>query len=324
MGHPQFYDTEMTSSATVSAEVALATIYRTRPLVIACCSASKAMPSRASFVPLVGETRACAISRWRKILDAAEPDLPAGLLYRGRAFLVVRDAASRVGADLAIISAGLGLVLSGTPVPAYDLTIERGPGALARGIEDWEPRAWWCAIRDNRFAVPMMREAAARQSILIALTRSYARLLADEIERLAPHADRVRIFGDGLARVLPKAIQPCLMPYDARLDAIGQRGTRGDFAARALADFVDQIGIGPSCSHDAVRVRARLASAERPQIVANSRTDDETLAAEIRKMRRQQTGISSLHILRRLRHELGLACSEARLRRLLAADRAQY
>ena len=289
-----------------------------RPLVIACCSAAKSAAAIIRLGPESGETMATVTSQWRTILTAAKPDRPARLLYTGRAFAITCAAAARTGADLAVVSAGLGLVLAGTHVPAYDLTTEYGPCALARRVVDWDARAWWRAVRNGPFAVPLAREAEVRPTIFMALTRPYARLLGDELEALAGHADRVRIFGGGLSTVLPEAARPCLMPYDNRLEAVGLRGTRGDFAARALADFLDHVGIGASSSEDAARVRARLAPVFPPSRPINLRADDATLAREIGTMRQREPGISTSQILRRLRDEVRLACSEARLRRLMA------
>jgi hypothetical protein len=290
-----------------------------KPLVIACCSATKSAPPAICLALETGDTVASAASRWQLILDTAKPDRTARALYTGRAFAIVRDAAARNGSDLAIVSAGLGIVPAGKHVPAYDLTTERGPGALASRLADWNPRAWWRAVREGRFAISLLHETETRPAVLMSLTRPYVQLLGDELEALAAHADRIRIFVSGVVKILPETARQCLMPYDERLEALGRRGTRGDFAARALADFLDHVGIGTSCIEDAARVRARLAPVSRPKRTINARVADGKLKRKIGDMRRREPGITRSQLLRRLRNEARLACSDARLRRLFAS-----
>jgi hypothetical protein len=126
---------------------------------------------------------------------------------------------------------------------------------------------------------------------------------------------RVRIVGLTQAKILPETLQPCVMPYDSRLDDVDRdvRGTAFDFPARALAHFTNLVksdkGIEDVQSH-ARRVRLSLAHWSAPNLKPRKRIDNKALRKNIKKLK--SAGLSRTAALTHLRRKLGLACEQGR------------
>lgn len=241
---------------------------------------------------------------------------PAHNLYRGRAFGIARNAAKTTKSDLGIVSAGLGYVRGETPIPGYDLTVRpRGPGSVLVRVEgSFDVREWWRAVGRGRYAVDLASDAAKRPSILVCLSRSYARLIADDLQRVGEAAaSRLRIFGLSISNALPASLRSAVLPYDERLSNVGRSGTRVDFSQRALADYLEHIlpNTGFDLSAEKKLVEYRLsqgaASVTRPQ----RRVDDATIKALIERLL-PSVGRQSSRMLAHIRRQEGLSCEQRR------------
>ena len=129
-----------------------------------------------------------------------------------------------------------------------------------------------------------------------------------EFEQTTP--GRLRIFGMSLDRCLPSQLRYAYMPYDARLETLGPAGTRTDFAARALLEFVRHISLERDAATQANAVEQRLAPYAFPAARAQRRGDDETLRVEIRSL--ITAGVRGTRVLARLRAERGWSCEQRR------------
>lgn len=289
--------------------------------VITICSKRKRItqsPSaRAASLP-TGKLTAVA-ARWLKELSDAPKGEAASKLYAGRAFALARSAADQAAAPLYVISAGLGLVASETPVPSYALTVAgAGEDAIGPRVEDsFKAAQWFDAVLGGPYSVGLDRpfqEAGAL--VLVALTRAYAGLVGDALSRLpATDKSRLRIFGTAVEDRLPRPLHRQIMPYDGRLESVFP-GTQADFAQRALADFATTVALqNPRASAEehatavSTRLEGRLAP-PRPQRLR--RTDSEIL--ELIKLRAASSRPVSL---RALRDEEGIACEQGRFGRLM-------
>lgn len=169
-------------------------------------------------------------------------------VYCGRSFKEAKDAAEELGAELVVISAGLGLVRQQDEIPTYSLTVSNGRAdSIGSKIEDsnWSGQQWWKAIGTQTAAITSLRdtlEASEPSLVLISLSSSYARLLSGELAGLEGGLlKRLRIFGAGLSGCLPAEVAEAVMPYDVRLngDDSPLRGTMSDFGSRALRHYAN-------------------------------------------------------------------------------------
>ena len=106
------------------------------------------------------------------------------------------------------------------------------------------------------------------------------------------------------------------MPYDDRLDGADSpiRGTRGDFAARALRHFATYIVEGGDDRAVDVHARAVSAAINEWQLVGRFdrvRHDDDALRQFIAVHWHAANGSSS-KVLRIFRDDLGIACEQGR------------
>lgn len=264
---------------------------------------------------------------WRHRLAQETALVQADHLYKGRAFSVARTAAARLGADFGVLSAGLGYIAGATAVPGYDLTVrDRGAASVrARMIGPFDPAAWWQAMAAGPYSGDLLAAVVGRDVVLVALSRPYLEMLADDLVAVARARPGVlRLFGLSLARATPSALRPYVMPYDERLERLGQPGTRSDFAPRALAHFIDHVmpaadGLAGQASYVETCL-SRVPKAERRR--DRRRGDDETLKGVIRELATRE-GFRSGLVLRALRDSAGWACEQSRFMQLYRAVRAE-
>jgi hypothetical protein len=260
---------------------------------------------------------------WRTRCSHADGYVAARRLYSGRGFSLAYGVGTSTGAQLRVVSAGMGLLHPETAIPAYSLTLSEGThdcilGRASRN-EAFTSQEWWQAIRSRvAGAKPFERLLAAypRGLLLLALTRPYLNMLTDELAALRDAArERVRIIGHTQAQMLPEELRVCVMPYDARLNDVARdmRGTTFDFPSRALVHFAELVKldkrIEDTKSH-ARRVRQSLAHWRAPELNARKHIDDNTLRREVRALK--DGNFSRTAGLRHLRRELGFACEQGR------------
>ena len=254
---------------------------------------------------------------WGELLRGSQERYAAIDLYGGRSFQEAAGAAKALEADLLIVSAGLGLLDARTAVPAYRCTVIPGAddSVSARVQGDFSLAAWWAALREmSPFAQPLAKLVKRSHGlILVALSDAYLEMLAPEIAALPADAlARVRIFTRAPKRHVAPDLLPLLMPYDDRLDGPDSsiRGTRSDFASRALAHFTALKSAG-SANDDAALVRTALDDWRMPNKVERLRHDDASLISLMHSHWNAVNGSSS-RLLRVFRDDLGVACEQSR------------
>jgi hypothetical protein len=296
--------------------------------VLAPCASRKFIQPEpvATAVALPKGAQAAVETAWRQVSARLPARVPACELYGGRGFGLSREAASRASAELYVISAGLGLVRSDRVVPSYGVTVsDRGDQAIARRvIGRFDPASWWKAVSCGVYSENLASVARRHRGLLlVALTTPYAAMIGGELAALPAEARaRMRLFGHGIAAVLPKPLAGSVMPYDARLDA-AVPGTRTDFAQRALRHFCQHVPLDGSvdASRGAEEVGKLIASYEAPTAPVRPRRSDEEMVALITGHLHHTTGIG--RILRLVRDSDGLACEQARFSRLYGLAAAQ-
>ena len=267
-------------------------------------------------------------SAWAQRLDAADERFSAASIYGGRAFQEASTAARALAARLLVVSAGLGLIDASNAVPPYACTVLVGAAdsVAARVTGPYETGAWWAALRTaSPFARPLADFVADDDGpILAALSDAYLAMIAAEMLAL-PDAvlTRLRIFTRTPPSRIASALRPYVMPYDDRLDGPDSvvRGTRSDFAGRALRHFVD-LGVTGSMAMDAAAVEAALAGWRLPAKHDRARHDDAALLDLIRE-HWASVGGSSSRLLRLFRDDLGIACEQSRFAALARQVRGE-
>lgn len=265
---------------------------------------------------------------WIRRVRAAPVTHKAKDLYCGRAVTETAKVAQALAAEVAFVSAGLGIVRWEDSVPAYNLT---SSGRLADSIgqrltEPYSPARWWSALshaRGGRGLSALVRSLNPRL-ILAALPASYLELVGDELEVLPEAFQRsLRILGPRRASEVPIGLQRYWLPYDGRLDCpkSGFNGTAGDFPHRALRHFSQHLaeaGLGGSLTAHREWVESAL-SAWRPYVRTQGTTvSDEAVLKVIAGLWEKCEGRRT-RVLRELRDNSGIACEQSRFRRL--ADR---
>jgi hypothetical protein len=272
-------------------------------------------------------------SVWIARVEDARQCVPAAKLYQGRGLSESSAAAGMLGGDLYIVSAGLGVVRSDTPVPAYSITVtDRSPDNVLLRVSMGmlpTPAQWWSVV--SRLSpvgtgIAELVRRASPQLVLMALPSTYLAMIADDLNGVHGRSlRRVRIFSRALPATFPERLRPLVMPYDERLDGPDSpvQGTRADFASRALRHFADHVLVGdPRGSLDAHKQAVtKLLKGWREQAVhSRHRHSDEDLVALIRRHWHAARGLSS-RMLRILRDDLGVACEQGRFIRLFATAR---
>lgn len=267
---------------------------------------------------------------WRsRVEQASVPHVPVHELYAGRAFSLASKTAASVGADLFVLSAGMGFVKQDALVPPYNLSVAPGTDdcILQRSLQlPFTAAQWWAALHEPALSPPLATLLRARPKalLILAATRPYIEMVEEDLLSLTPaQAARLRIVGPTRADALPELLQPSLMPYDDRLDdaELGLQGTRFDFAARALAHFVGLVGKDDriqSPQDHARRVRLSLSKRQAPVRVERERLNAADLQRHIRTLKK--AGESKTSALSKLRRDLGYACEQ---RRFFSAWEAQ-
>lgn len=271
---------------------------------------------------------------WGRRLEMATELFPVVEVYGGRSFQEAKCVAQQVGADLFVVSAGLGLVSASNLIPSYGCTVLDG------AADSIEPKVqgcfsiveWWAHLkRVSPFAVDLSDavRSAGDGLILAALSESYIQMLSQDLVALSDESlARLRIFTRAPLVRLPEKLHLCVMPYDDRLD--GQespvRGTRSDFAGRALRHFSNYIlpGLeGGSLDRHSGAVLRAIESWSFPSTIERQRLTD----GEILELLRQHWGAargSTSVLLRVFRDQLNVACEQGRFAGLARQVRKEF
>lgn len=294
------------------------------PLLVAACTNRKRIEPRQD---LCGRTLPpgpleAVSAEWLRRAAAATPAAEAATLYCGRSVVEVLTAARSLGAGIAFLSTGLGVVRAEAAVPSYSLTVSgQGPDAvLGRIVPGCGAADWWSRLeRASPVGADLADLARANGRLVVcALPEAYLEMAASSLVRLAESGlAELRIVTGTRREAVPPGLLPWLMPYDARLDGPDSPvpGTRADFAARAARHFAECVLAedpqGDARRH-ADRVEAILRAWRSPIGRAGRRRSDEELLALLRA-HWDAAGGRSTRLLRVLRDDLGVACEQGRL-----------
>lgn len=288
-------------------------------VIVTSCTQRKAGRDRVDIANLPEATSLLRLARaWHRAVNEADADTPAESLYQGRSIVDTAASAAFLGTSWYVVSAGLGLVRSSQPLPAYDCTVATGSD-LSRRLRALNSTTaqWWNALTDTEPA-PLSR-LIAKSSALLALPSSYLRMVQDDLAQVAPsRAGYMRIFTSVAgAQYVPDHLKCCVMPYDERLESVrGFAGTQSDFAQRALRHFVEVLkatSMPLGEARDAVS--ASLANRRRRSRSVGQRMTDEEIQLVLSAQWTRHSG-SSTKLLRFLRDEARISCEQKRFSRL--------
>lgn len=292
-------------------------------VAVNCTSRKTAKAGRALCAHDLGRGEVDQVAQeWRSRVERASvPHVPVHELYAGRAFSLARKTAAGAGADLFVLSAGMGFVKHDALVPPYNLSVAPGTDdcILRRSRKlPFTASQWWAALHEPARSQPLAKLLRERPKALLVLaaTRPYIEMVKEDLSSLtASQVTRLRIVGLTRADALPEFLRPSVMPYDDRLDdaELGLQGTRFDFAARALSHFVGLVGGDDriqSPQDHAKRVRLSLSKRRAPVRVKRERLDATALQRRIRTLKK--AGESKTSALSKLRRDFGYACEQQR------------
>lgn len=304
------------------------------PLVITTCTNRKRRP-----IPghMHMSSLSCAATdelaeEWVDRLQREQDRFPAGQIYGGRSFQDAIMAADIVGACTLVISAGLGVVDVRDVVPPYGCTVLPGvTDSIATRVTDtFSAQKWWDVLtRVSPFSHSLGQAIISSDGLVYAaLSEAYIMMIAGDLEALPLKARaRLRLFTRAPFGRVPPGLRPFIMPYDDRLDGPDStmRGTRSDFAGRALRHFVEQVATPDdvrSATEHAAAVRHALSRWRLPRRVERVRHDDSAILALIRTHWAHNGG-STARLLRFFRDELNIACEQGRFAALARKIRSE-
>ncbi len=305
-------------------------------LVITTCTSRKRKPvSDALHMAALPQADLDDLARhWAQRL-AAEPTRFRGEeIYGGRGFREAMAAAELLDAKLLVVSAGLGLIEVSAAVPPYACTVlvDAPDSVRSRVTGSFSVSRWWEALcKVSPFAIPLHDAVEHAQGpICAALSDAYIEMIgADLLALPTSMLARLRLFTRAPLDRVPAGLRRYVMPYDDRLDGpdSANRGTRSDFAGRALRHFAELTRRKPqgrSAAEHAAAVSSALNGWRMPAKVERVRHDDAALLDLIRAHWDAERGSSS-RLLRRFRNDLGIACEQSRfadLARVVRGERA--
>jgi len=296
-------------------------------IITNCTSRKRSSPLQDLSVENIQDGSFCdVVAQWRELLKKSLPEHPAAKTYCGRSFREVEKCSELLNAPLYVISAGLGVIGANTCIPWYNITTTTGTTvSIGRKICDaYSPSKWWNAIsQNNPYGTSLVDtlEKNPEGLILFALSRPYIELIKNELESLpTKYYPRLRFLGKNTGNALPQNIQANWLPYDERLECIGNgySGTQSDFAQRALKHFVYEVlpmlPNGTIQDHQTITLDF-LSHTAGPEKVNRLKKSDDEIVALIRKHWNNGTK-SSTEVLRIFRGNLGIACEQSRCRSL--------
>lgn len=271
-------------------------------------------------------------SEWAGRLSAELTLFPASQIYGGRAFQEATAAAEILHGRLMIVSAGLGLISGEARVPPYSCTVlvDAPDSVGARVSGEFSLPKWWQALSSvSPFQESLEAAAEEHQGLVCAaLSGSYVAMIANDLLSLPDDMRaRLRIFTRTPLTKLAAELRPFVMPYDDRLDGLDSplRGTRNDFAGRALRHFAEHVtsdGDLRSAAEHAAAVSAALEGWRMAERFDRLRYDDDAMLALIRLHWDSEQG-STARLLRSFRDNLGVACEQGRFADLARTVRSE-
>jgi hypothetical protein len=244
----------------------------------------------------------------------------AGDLYVGRAIAESKRVSRLLGADLYIVSAGLGLVRETTLVPNYNLTVSGNGGSLKGALKTSGEYStvWWTTLIGRAESAGSLSDLICTQPdrlALIALPATYLEMVGDDLDTInSTAAPMIRIFTSEAGRAkIPGHLLQCALPYDERLESIvGYQGTRAEFPQRALRHFVEVLnGQHLSLPHAYAATNSALYGLKMRKVPPRQRMTDAQIASLLREQWTSYSG-NSARLLRYLRDTALVACEQSR------------
>jgi len=301
-------------------------------LVITSCTGRKriivdqklqTLPSREA-VELHGNGVDALAHAWVEAINGAPKSCLAIDLYAGRSFVDACAVARLLNARLKVVSAGLGLVDSADMITSYELTISDEQSSLPKRLATYSalPVQWWSALNKahtgHEFPIALSTNTDMFQRIYIALPSRYLEMIRLDLSSISAESiEKLRIFTSPAGqKLVPAALHKAVMPYDERLEDINslRRGTRTDFAQRAMRHFVEDLG-ADTLSLDEARATVidSMAKMSYPAKPVRRRVSDDEIATLLHANWLNTNGQSS-RLLRYLRDEALVSCEQGRFR----------
>lgn len=238
--------------------------------------------------------------------------------YGGRTFTEAVAASHRLGADLYVVSAGLGLLHAQDEIPNYNLTVAEGDGSIAEwlGRKNKSPANWWESLNQKLGKpYPLVNLVKNSPGVILALPSSYLEMISGELLTMS-ESEREKLFiitsQAGQKKIHADLHHRCL-PYDERLDgANNYKGTRNDFPQRALKHLVCEIDLQNLPIREVKKeILDFLERHSKPILPARAKMDDHQIKKLIRK--NWQTYFGKRGTLHRFLRDVALvACEQKR------------
>lgn len=304
-----------------------------RPIVVTNCTTRKRAPDPATSLPTDSRSESLfnLAARWDALLSNAPRRTLAGDLYLGRAIAEAKRVSRFLGADLYIVSAGLGLVRETALVPNYNLTVSGSGGPLKGALKTSGEHSsfWWTALTGRPESAGSLSDLICTQPdrlVLIALPATYLEMVGDDLNAIDSNPARmIRIFTSEAGRAkLPEHLLHCALPYDERLESLdGYDGTRAEFPQRALRHFVEVLGGHHlALPHAHIVTTTALAGLKKRTTPPRRRVTDAQIASMLREQWTLYSG-NSARLHRYLRDTALVACEQSRFQLLWRTVRAE-
>lgn len=289
-------------------------------IVVTNCTARKRVGTPlVRFVPK-GEGIQQIVENWRLSLDAQPTRLPAELLYVGRSIFEAKNISQKLGAQLFIVSAGIGLVESDKLIPGYDISASGKGTEFAATLTRHRASKpdWWQLLTSKNGLGGLLREHPDA-TVLLSLPSEYLDMVREDLNAISPRdLSRLRVFTSPVGQKKIEQVPGLpVLPYDERLESIaGYAGTRSDFPQRALKHFVFGLHGHLLPIDEASRVVSTALGTVQPKLVPiRRRLDDEDICELIRQSW-DALGGNSVKLLRHLRDKELVACEQGRFSKL--------
>lgn len=304
--------------------------------VIVSCKSRKTLPipPELRMSSISGASLRDRVRQWTTAIEeTAAPSIPAGMLYGGDHWKVVRSVAN-VDLKVAktkvwIVSAGYGLVEFDTMLKPYSATFIRChvESVVPRGVA-YSSREWWEELAEWRPepGLPRCIADVAKTAntngdfVLLSLSEPYASALADDIAAASLLADqRLAVVCAGLSgsalqsAILSEELVRVLLPAESRLKNVaGLKGAMQGLNARIAHRVVmEQARWFPAIGALRTLMQEWLANAPPLVVQDNERRSDDEVRSFIVRQLTSSGSISRSKLLRAYR-DSGLACEQSR------------
>lgn len=303
-------------------------------LVITNCTGRKSLSPSSSLQksPKVSLSRDIqdAASNWAEAIGKDKTRIEAQQLYQGRTIVDTKSAQKHLGADVYVISAGLGLVNFEDLIPSYELTVNED-SQFSKSLKrvGYTNQDWWAALNKSlkKTSSPISKLLARNnyQRILISLPSSYLEMISNDLWGADPRQlKKVLIFTSPYGTsFIPEHWQHVGLPYDERLEdrKSGYSGTRSDFPQRAMKHFVKELNMpNESLPRIIKQLNAKLSKLKKPVLPARAKIGDPELLKLISKNWKKYGGQTS-KLLRFLRDEALISCEQSRFQKICSQIR---